>query len=254
MKKYLIAERLKTKNTILRKLLIFIPILCVGISSIFDFLGFGYFNTASIYTSINHWSLLWMPALIALLTGMFHKLEQTSTGYKTIFSFPINLKKSWISKIILLSLFTLIASVFLGILIIILNMTFTKAQTNVVPFYDCVLAIITSWLTSLWQIPLCLWLSKKINFFVLLIVTCVLNLELGPDFFSATSLWWMSPWSFPLRLQAPLLHHNPNGLPLESGSVLLDPSVIPIGIIISILLFLVLVVLTSYSFKKSEVH
>ena len=261
MKKYLISETLKTKRTMLRKLLIFIPILSVGLASIFDFLG-GDIKSAYI-TSINHWSLLWLPALIALLTCMFHKLEQNSTGYKTIFSFPIDLRKSWISKIILLSLFTLVSSVFLGILLLILNFTIIKTPTSevlimgqhlsVVPFYNYFIAIIISWLVSLWQIPLCLWLSKKINFFVLLFITCAANLELGAGK-AASSLWWMNPWTWPLRLQCPLLHLHPNCLPLESNSTLLNSGVIPIGMLLGVFLFLILTFLTSFSFKKSEVR
>jgi ABC-2 type transport system permease protein len=253
MNKYLIAENLKTKRTMLRKILIFMPILCTILSFTFDFLGFGYFTADSVFTSINHWSLLWMPALIALTTSMFHKLEQNSTGYKTIFSFPIDLKKSWISKIILLSSFTLISSIFLCVILTILNMIFTRTQINSVPFYYCLIAAIIGWLTSLWQIPLCLWLSKKINLFVLLLGTCAANMELGATC-APSSLWWLSPWAFPLRLQCPILHHHPNGLPLEPGSSLLNPSVISVGILIGIFLFLILITFTTYSFKKSEVH
>ncbi len=249
---YLISENLKTKKTILRKLLISIPLLCAGIALIFDFLGFGYFTNNSIFTSLNHWSLSWMPTLIVFLTGMLHKIEQNSTGYKTIFSFPIDLKKSWIAKITILALFTLIASIFLGILVTILNISLSNKDVLVVPFYNCLIAIIISWLTSLWQIPLCLWLSRKINFFILLILTYSINLELGASR-APSSLWWLFPWSMPLRLQCPLLHHHPNGLPLDSNSALLDPSVIPVGIVLGIFLFLILVLLTSYSFKKSEV-
>jgi ABC-2 type transport system permease protein len=253
MKKYLIAENLKTKRTMLRKMLIFIPILGAFLGSIFDFLGVGYFTTNTIFTTINYWSLLWMPALIALSTSMLHKLEQVSTGYKTIFSFPIDLKKSWISKIIVLAMFTLAASAFLGMLIIILNLVFTKSETVTVPFYNCFIAIITSWLTSLWQIPLCLWLSKKINFFMLLLGTCALNMELGADMATSSS-WWLCPWSLPLRLQCPLLHRHPSAMPLQPNSALFNQWVIPVGIILGISLFLILVIFTTYSFKKSEVR
>lgn len=252
MIKYLIAENLKTKKTILRKLLICIPMLCVSLALIFDFLGFGYFTSKSAFTSINHWSLSWMPLLVVFLTGMFHKIEQNSTGYKTIFSFPIDLKKSWIAKIAILSFFTLIASLFLGILTVILNIAFTSTEASVVPFYNCFIAIIISWITSLWQIPLCLWLSRKINFFILLILTYGANLELGASR-APSSLWWLFPWSIPLRLQCPLLHLHPNCLPLDSNSALLNSSVIPVGIVLSILLFFILVLITSYSFSKSEV-
>ncbi len=251
MKKYLVAEALKTKRTILRKLLIFVPILCVFIAYIFNSLG-DCLNTTA-FTALNYWSLLWMPALIVLLTCKFHQLEQNGTGYKTIFSFPIDLTKSWVSKIILLSLFTLVSSAFLGILLIILNFTLIKTPTNVVPFYNCFIAIIISWLVSLWQIPLCLWLSKKINFFVLMLLSCVTNMELGAGH-APSSLWWMNPWTWPLRLQCPVIHLHPNAFPLEANSALLNQSVIPIGIGLSIFLFLILLFLTSVSFKRSEVH
>lgn len=254
MNKYLFSEALKTKRTLLRKSLIFVPILCVSIAYIFSYLG-GEGSVKLVFvTSLNHWSLIWMPALIVLITGMFHNLEKNDTEYKAIFSFPISLRKSWISKIILLSSFTLLASTFLGILFIMLKLTMIKTPTDSTPFYNCFISIIISWIATLWQIPLCLWLSRKVNFFLLMFISCAANLELGAGK-AISSLWWLYPWSWPLRLQSPLLRLHPNGLPIkESNSPLLSQLVIPQGILLGILIFLILLIVTSFSFEKSEIH
>lgn len=253
MKKYLTVEVLKTKRTIIRKMIFFIPILCILIACVFSYLGGEGSVKLAFLSSLNHWSLVWMPALIVLSAGLFHNLEEHATEYKTIFSLPIDLKKSWISKNIILALFTLTASAFLGILFIALKVTIINTPTDIVPFYNCFIAIIISWILTLWQIPLCLWLSQKINVFILMLISCAANLELGAGK-APSSLWWLDPWSWPLRLQSPLIHLHPNGILLESNSILLNPSVIPLGIGLSILLFMALLIFTSFLFQRQEVH
>ncbi|OPJ64220.1 lantibiotic immunity ABC transporter MutE/EpiE family permease subunit [Clostridium oryzae] len=250
MKRYLQSELLKTKGSILRKLLILVPIVCICIAYMFSFLGGDIRLT--FLSSMNHWGLLWMPALIMLLCGMFHTIEQNDTGYKTIFSFPIDLKRSWIAKNMVIAAFTFIASIALGVIFVVLQLALIHQTSKVVPFYSCFAAILISWLVSLWQIPLCLWLSKRINVFVLMIIGCAANLELGAGK-APSSLWWLDPWTYPLRLQVPILHTHPNGLILKADNILINFNVIPIGIALGLLLFIVLTILTSVIFANREV-
>ena len=57
-----------------------------------------------------------------------------------------------------------------------------------------------------------------------------------------------------MRLMAPIVGVHPNGVPLENGNSLLDPSVIPTGIIVSVCLFICLSYVTAFWFSKKEVN
>ncbi|MNI60879.1 hypothetical protein D3C73_1161190 [compost metagenome] len=65
--------------------------------------------------------------------------------------------------------------------------------------------------------------------------------------------WLYVPWSWALRLMCPVAGVHPNGVPLESGSPLLDTSVIPVGIAVSLLFFAASSWLTGMWFARKEV-
>ncbi|MNO03291.1 hypothetical protein D3C81_2239470 [compost metagenome] len=65
--------------------------------------------------------------------------------------------------------------------------------------------------------------------------------------------WIYIPWSWPLRLMCPVAGVHPNGVLLPAGDPLLDPSVIPIGIAVSLLFFVCSSWLTGLWFARREV-
>ena len=67
------------------------------------------------------------------------------------------------------------------------------------------------------------------------------------------SVWFLVPWSWSLRLMCPVVGVHPNGVRLAIGDPLLDPSVIPIGILVSLAFFVALSALTGLWFSKREV-
>lgn len=71
---------------------------------------------------------------------------------------------------------------------------------------------------------------------------------------ASESYWMYIPWSWGMRLMCPIVGVHPNGVPLEKGSPLLDPSVIPMGIAISIVIFLLLSFATAFWFSRKEVN
>ena len=95
---YFRSENLKFKHTILNKLLFICPILTV----MFSWLGGGYVNSQ--YMSIYFWYTCMLPGLIALMCSLSNKKEKQFTSYYIKISLPINLKKFWISKNIIIAL------------------------------------------------------------------------------------------------------------------------------------------------------
>ncbi|MER2128786.1 lantibiotic immunity ABC transporter MutE/EpiE family permease subunit [Solibacillus sp.] len=249
---YLKSEILKTKRTNIRKILFIIPLLCALLALSFNFLsGDSEILSLSDVTIINHWGILWLSVLIALTAGLLNNLERKSTKFKTTISLPIDLQKKEMSRVLLVTGLVLLGSI---MLIICISLTNLLIHTNpyLVALSSCSLAIILMLVTSLWQIPFCLWLSRKTNFFITLLLNSMLNLNLG-TFFAPTKDWWWIPYAWPLRVQMPLTKLHSNGIPLPQNDELLSYSVIPIALVLSILFFLLMLLLTVKSFNKIEV-
>ncbi|KOS68577.1 hypothetical protein AEA09_08450 [Lysinibacillus contaminans] len=252
MNVYLKSEILKMKRTNIWKMTLVIPLLCSSLAVAFGFLGGPEILKFSIETIINHWGVLWLSVLIALTAGLLNNLEKKSTAFKTIVGLPIDLKRKEISRILLIAWLAILASVCL-IAVMLVTSLIIKTSPYLVSLIDCVLAILVTLITTLWQIPLCLWLSRKTNLFTTLLINCLLNLNLG-TFYAATEHWWSVPWAWSQRVQMPLNHLHSNGIPLSPESELLSSSVIPIAIFFSILLFFLITFLTTTSFAKQEVR
>ncbi|WP_253198762.1 hypothetical protein [Clostridium estertheticum] len=108
-------------------------------------------------------------------------------------------------------------------------------------------------LTSLWQIPLCMFLAKKLG----MLGTVLINVGVGFGLnvmAVKTSMWWISPYSWTTRIMCPILGILPNGELAGIGDSLRNPVVIPIGTILSIILFALLLIVTANWFKKQEVN
>ncbi|TCJ03354.1 lantibiotic immunity ABC transporter MutE/EpiE family permease subunit [Cytobacillus praedii] len=247
---YLKSEFIKIKRTSIRKLLLLIPLICSLLAIGFNFLsGDSDVISLSAETIINHWGIIWLSVLIALTAGLLNNLEKKSTKFKTIIALPINLSKKEMSRVLLVIGFVVLGSF---LLVAAISLTRLLIQTAAVPLSSYILAVILMFITSLWQVPFCLWLSRKTNFFITLLLNSMLNLNLG-TFFAPTEDWWFIPYSWHLRVQMPLTKLHSNGIPLPPNDELLSYSVIPIALAVSILFFIVLTFIAARSFNKIEV-
>ncbi|MGO0263760.1 lantibiotic immunity ABC transporter MutE/EpiE family permease subunit [Priestia aryabhattai] len=251
MNAYLQAEKLKTKNTNIRKLIFIIPLICSFIAIAFSFLGGAEILKLSVETTINHWGIIWLSVCIALSAGLLNNLEKKSTKFKTIIGLPTNLKKVELSRITLLSILLIASSICLSIIITATSLILNTSPQSV-SLFSCILTVFLMSVTSLWQIPFCLWLSRKTNLFLTLLINCMFNLNLG-TLFAPTKDWWLVPWSWTLRITMPLTHLHSNGIPLPTNSNLLSYSVIPIALILSLLFLVIVTAFTLKSFEKQEV-
>ncbi|WP_025692418.1 lantibiotic immunity ABC transporter MutE/EpiE family permease subunit [Paenibacillus zanthoxyli] len=248
---YVKSEILKTKRTSIRKMLWLIPLLCSLLALGFSFLGGPEIIRLSTETIINQWGILWLSVLIALTAGLLNNLEFKSTRFKTVIGLPINLQKKEISRILLVTEFVALGSLIL-IAFIILTSLLLQTSPYLVSLSSCILAVILVFVAALWQIPFCLWLSRKTNLLITLLLNSMLNLNMG-SFFAPTKDWWLIPYSWHLRVQIPLTKLHSNGIPLPPNDELLSYSVIPIAIILSLLLFLIFSFISVKSFSKLEV-
>ena len=248
---YLKSEMIKTKRTMIRKMLLVIPLICSILALGFNFLGGPEIVRLSAETIINHWGILWLSVFVALSTGLLNNLEKKSTNFKTIIGLPIDLQKKEISRV----LFTT-GLMGLGSLLLIIFIILTSLLVNTSPYLvslsSCILAVTLMFIASLWQIPFCLWLSRKTNLFITLLLNSMLNLNLG-SVFAPTGDWWFVPYSWHLRVQMPLTKLHSNGIPLPQNDELLSYSVIPTALVLSLTFFFILTLITVRSFNKLEV-
>ena len=207
LQSYLKAENLKFKHSLFRKLTILIPLALILIAMIFMFVGIGLGGFSS--SIVCNWSMPIASLSIMFLCHQVNKKEKKHQ-YRTLYSLPIDLKKIFISKTILIALNLLVISLILSFISII-------SELVIVYIGHYILGYILLWFSLLWQIPLCLFLDQKVGFIASIILSLFLS-AFGGLFFALTPLFWIFPYSWTARLMTTLFGVLPNGLLVESGS------------------------------------
>ena len=113
---YLKAESLKFKRSLFRKLVLVIPAALVLISMIFLFIGIGLGGFSS--SMVCNWCMPVASLSIVVLCHLVNHKDQKH-NYRTLYSLPINLKKTFISKTIMTALNLLAISLILALITII---------------------------------------------------------------------------------------------------------------------------------------
>lgn len=242
MLNFLKAEDLKCRRTFAKKLVFITPLLTVLLA--------GLSGMYLVQNGYNWWYTILFPGFITLTTALVNQKEERKLQYRSVFPLPVSLKKIWISKVLLIAIYTSAASILhlagisLGKLLINPTSTITVSQMT-----GATLILI---FVSLWQIPFCLFLSKKFGLMAAMLINLGAGIVLG--IFAATeSFWWACPYSWATRLMCPVLGILPNGTIASQGNALRNPGVIPVGLILSIALFFLLLAVTAKWFQRQEV-
>ena len=107
-------------------------------------------------------------------------------------------------------------------------------------------------LASIWNIPLCLWFTKKVGVFATLILNVGMSFMLG-TLGANKSFWFICPDRWVTRLMVPTLGILPNGESV-TGSALSTPlPLVIMTICLSLLLLYTISKSTAKSFIKQEV-
>lgn len=242
MMDYIKAENLKYHRTFAKKLVLIAPLLMVLLADIS--------GMYLVQNGYNWWYTILLPGFITLATALVNQIEERKLHYRAIFALPVSLQRIWISKVFLLAMYAFaacmlhLAGMILGKFLI--NPTATISVTQMIT------ATLILIVVSLWQIPFCLFLSKKFGLMVTVIINVGIGIVLG--IFAATEdFWWTCPYSWATRLMCPVLGILPNGTLALHGDALLNPGVLPIGIALSVALFLLLLAVTANWFQRQEV-
>lgn len=242
MLNYIKAENLKCNRTFARKLIFIAPIFMV----ILAYISGKYF----VEGGFNWWYTIISPGYITLLTALVNQNDDKKLNYRAVYALPVSLQRTWISKVLLICFYVAVSSAIHMTGIIIGKLTYNPA--SIIQIHEIVSATFIIIVTSLWQIPLCLFLSKKFG----IMSTVLINVGGGivlDIIMAAKPFWWACPYSYTTRLMCPILGILPNGLMAEKGNSLLNGNVISVGIILSLILFILFLMITAYWFSKQEV-
>ncbi|MEC4568233.1 lantibiotic immunity ABC transporter MutE/EpiE family permease subunit [Paenibacillus sp. CMAA1739] len=241
MQQYIAAEHLKLKRTFTKKLVWLAPIvtllLCTGL------MGGHMFQSAS----YNWWYIMLLPGTLTLMCSGVIQKDGKKLKYHAILGMSVDSAQVWYGKIGVCVRLLMFSFIILFIGITLGGFVFSTSVT----LAGSVAATLILFITSLWQIPLCLFLTDRIGMFATLIINMLGNVACT-ILFATSSVWWAVPYAIPARLMCAVIQVLPNGLAVPSGDPLLDRGVIAPGLVITVCLFMILSALTAMSFRKRE--
>lgn len=237
MRRYFLAEKMKYRHTTIGGVTFFMPLLCVFLSA---WLTHSYFAV----DSYNWWYVVVYPGVVGILCGMLGNKEKRKNNH-TVWPLPCSMGKIWDAKILVGAMLSGVSVSCIVALTILagkgmeagLHMEFFAAPS----IKEQMFAGVLIWLTTLWEIPFCLFLVQKMGTFLMVI------LHLGTYIAAAAVVslqsWFvLLPGAITARIMCPVLKVMPNGLLLQPGQMtyseqLAGTWVLPAGILASLLWF-----------------
>lgn len=249
MKKYIQAEALKSKRTLLRKMLIIMPLFFTLFAMLLSGLMSGAENSDYFMAVVYNWfPVIFIPIIIAIFSSQIIANEQKNQVSSYHRSLNLDARKIWLSKIVV-GVKNLGIIMLLNYLItILIELLWLHEEVSFTKMFICSFVI---WLSFLVTIPISMVLTYRFNSVVTIISNFILSFVgviLAPE-----SYWFLCPWSWGARMTAPLLAIAPNGLFIKAGDPLLDPNVLTVGVILAVIsLSLISLVSTRYYRIQTE--
>lgn len=243
------AENLKFRHTVTGKLWILMQALTL-------LLAYGISRGNGISSAYNWWYTLMLPGMVTLSACMIVEKDRKGKN-RAVLSLPSSPGKVWDAKI-LVGMKTLLLANLLGaaanlILGLYLIPRFWIPQVLEISPAQIAASGAVMTAATLWQIPLCLWMSQKWGFLPALILNMILNGS-GP-LAAVTPYWILDPWAILPRLMTGIIGILPNGLPAVPGSMtytpgITDNSVILPGVLVTIAWLAVLWGLSRFWYER----
>lgn len=256
--KGLSSEILKYKRTFMGKLIVFIPLFFAVYALVVSVImqnpmaeanGNNSIGWAKILTLVfNWWPFLFLPLGYALFAVLVAAQEKKAGNYRALRSHDVSPAMLWIHKIAGMAIYGLLSTLVLTIAVSTAGLV---TAAGPFPIGKILAGGMTCWLASLVLIPIQLWAATLGGTFLSMGMGfggMILGIIAAP-----TYLWIVCPWSFATRLMCPMIGIHPNGTVLSAGDPLLSASVVPVGIVVSLIAVVVFTLLTSVWFAKREV-
>lgn len=234
------VELLKQKCTFQKKLIYLAPIITILIAIVL--MDKSYVQISA----YNWWYVLILPEALTMMSS-FIIVNEKKRNFHGLFAVFLDMKKLWYSKILVCTIYLALTS-----FIFLLGITISGAIFGSgISIVQSLIASILLFILFLWQIPLWMYVSMKIStgFSILLSLICNFGVAV---ICAIKSIWWI-PFAIPARVMIPVIGVLPNGLYVEEGSQLINSGVIPLGIGITMVLYLVISYFTAKWFETQEV-
>ncbi|WP_416334649.1 ABC transporter permease [Anaerococcus sp. DFU013_CI05] len=242
------AEILKEKRSANAKILLLTPIIFIVFNLLMNVLMGKSPEGKSflLATAFNWFPLLILPIVISLLViNILAKEKQSQLNLQK--SLGLDRKKIKVAKSLLV-LTEVFAIVMVSILIIYLVANFIlKENISLAMLIKAGVVLFIGVMPLVGFSFFIMSLSSKA--FVLLILNFILSI-ISPNP-AVKDLWKFYPWSYSLRMLAPIIGVHPNGTFLDTNSLLWDKSVITLGIVLSLGVYVLFMVL-SINRKEKE--
>ncbi|OFI47167.1 hypothetical protein BG262_00665 [Floricoccus penangensis] len=234
MLKILKSEWLKEKRSANAKLLLLVPI----IFTIFNLLmvrimGINPVGQSYIMaTAFNWYPLIILPTVISLLVVNITKKEKETNKIK-FKSLGLDYNKQTVSKNLVV-VFELAIMIIITSIIVYCLGTFLLGET--IPTKQIILASFYLFIGSLPIIGISFLSTNYLKGPIIIILNFILTILGAP--IATENYWWLYPWSYSLRMLCPILGIYPNGLFLENDSYLFNSSVLYLGTVVSLMVWL----------------
>lgn len=240
---YLQAEHLKHKRTFSKKLIVLAPV----ITALMNIWGPLWYQI----NSYNWWYILLCSGFLTLVCALLEQRDNSKLKYRAVFTLPSDLKKVWGAKIGIAGFYVTLGN----LLFLALNLLggYLMLAVYKIPLKIGILQAVSGTIciiiASFWEVPLSLWLSKKVGIFL----TIVLNVGLGSVLgvlVSTSKFWVLCPYSWVPHLMISVLKIMPNGVPATVQNASLSFGEIAVTILLSMVVFLFLSLITAKGFEK----
>ncbi len=236
------AEKQKAKGSMRGRFVWIFPLMTLILAFILN-LG----STNSYAESVwNWWDSIILHGMLALIAYLA-VVQEKKTNYYNLLTLSTSKKKLMLGKIIYISCGILLSNVFIFVGATLGGMLLTTH----VPVGGAVMAAVILTVTELWGVPVCLFLSDRLGMVAELLI--YLTLSVAGVLVSQTDRWYLLVSAIPSRILCPFILVQPNGLPTEEGSPLLDMGAVAPGLSISVAWFILFTFLYLHWFEKREV-
>lgn len=234
------SEWLKQKHSFNKVLLWLAPLLTILLA----FVLMGGSNLQN--GSYNWWYTILLPGCFTIFSAFTVAREQKKNRHG-LFGVAVQKNKLWIAQIILCTLFLFTTCIIFFVGVTVGGMLLGQTIAVVSSFWASLLLFVT----YAWQIPFWMFVTEKIGTFTAILFSILCNFGIAV-ILAVKSFWWV-PFSIPARIMCPVIGVLPNGLQVETGSKMADAGVILPGVLITVILYILLMFVTSLWFQKREV-
>lgn len=245
MKNYVDAEFIKGKRSFSHFLPVAFPLLVAILGVPFSKQFF--YDTKYFVVLIYNWfPVTFLPLCLILISyqSVTREIDAHTVNYYPL----LNKSKFWLSKVFLISMYSFSLNICLAIFTILIQILMFDLSQLI--FLDVILSSIVLWIATLFIIPFTIIIAVYINPFASILFNFI---GMGVSIFlNSGNKWFLLPWSYGVRLITPIMKVNPNGTFLDSNSPLNTFKELPLGIVISLSLFIILTILCSRINEKNS--